>query len=161
MEALRMGRVFLLELNGRAYRCRFCDTPLALADDVISRTTNNLIDDSNPVSFNCRQGRAYLFKNAVNIWAGEAEERTMLSGLHTVADIFCCCCGQLLGWKYGYGKLVSQPPLGTNFQMEARDKNQKYKEGKVVLERWRITEDSVIEYNLLDIRQSSIDEDYS
>jgi len=24
----------------------------------------------------------------------------MLSGLHTVADIFCCCCGQIVGWKY-------------------------------------------------------------
>lgn len=24
----------------------------------------------------------------------------MLSGLHTVEDIFCCCCGQILGWKY-------------------------------------------------------------
>lgn len=24
----------------------------------------------------------------------------MLSGLHTVADIFCCTCGQIVGWKY-------------------------------------------------------------
>lgn len=24
----------------------------------------------------------------------------MISGLHTVEDIFCCSCGQLLGWKY-------------------------------------------------------------
>lgn len=31
---------------------------------------------------------------------GPPEERLMLSGLHTVEDIFCCCCGQILGWKY-------------------------------------------------------------
>ncbi|KAF7803421.1 protein yippee-like [Senna tora] len=32
-----MGRVFLVDLEGRAYRCRFCDSPLALAEDVLSR----------------------------------------------------------------------------------------------------------------------------
>lgn len=36
----------------------------------------------------------------VNITLGPEEERQMLSGLHTVEDIFCCCCGQILGWKY-------------------------------------------------------------
>lgn len=36
----------------------------------------------------------------VNITLGTLEERMMLSGMHTVGDIFCCCCGQILGWKY-------------------------------------------------------------
>lgn len=36
----------------------------------------------------------------MNITVGAVEEREMLSGMHTVEDIFCCCCGQLLGWKY-------------------------------------------------------------
>lgn len=36
----------------------------------------------------------------VNVTVGTHEERMMLSGMHTVADIFCCCCGQILGWKY-------------------------------------------------------------
>lgn len=36
----------------------------------------------------------------VNISMGPLEERMMLSGMHTVADIFCCCCGQNVGWKY-------------------------------------------------------------
>ncbi|KNA13177.1 hypothetical protein SOVF_119110 isoform A [Spinacia oleracea] len=126
-----MGRVFLVELDGKAYRCRFCDSPLALAEDVLSR------------SFSCRQGRAYLFENAVNVTVGPEEDRLMMSGMHTVADVFCCGCGQLLGWKY----------------MVARDKNQKYKEGKVVLERWRITEDSSEEFNL-DARQNSSDPEY-
>ena len=32
-----MGRVFLVDLEGRTYRCRFCDSALALADHVLSR----------------------------------------------------------------------------------------------------------------------------
>jgi hypothetical protein len=36
----------------------------------------------------------------VNITVGVLEERMMLSGMHTVADIFCCCCGGIIGWKY-------------------------------------------------------------
>ncbi|KAF4350624.1 hypothetical protein CsatB_000933 [Cannabis sativa] len=123
-----MGRLFLVELDGRAYRCRVCDSPLALADDVLSRT------------FNCRKGRAYLFSNVVNVTLGNEEERLMLSGLHTVEDIFCCCCGQILGWKY----------------VVAHDKNQKYKEGKFVLERWRIDEDVADELDL-DARPGSSD----
>ncbi|XP_058199303.1 protein yippee-like At5g53940 [Rhododendron vialii] len=115
-----MGRVFLVELEGRSYRCRYCHSPLALADDVVSR------------SFNCSRGRAYLFNNAVNVSVGPTEERTMLSGLHTVSDVFCCCCGQILGWKY----------------VTAYDKPQKYKEGKFVLERWRIAEEVTDEVNL-------------
>ncbi|XP_030467831.1 protein yippee-like At5g53940 [Syzygium oleosum] len=115
-----MGRVFLVELGGRGYRCRFCNSPLALADDVLSK------------SFNCRQGRAFLFSNVVNITVGAEEERLMISGMHTVEDIFCCCCGQILGWKY----------------VAAHDKNQKYKEGKFVLERWRIMEEVTDDFSL-------------
>ncbi|XP_050214156.1 protein yippee-like At5g53940 [Mercurialis annua] len=123
-----MGRIFVIDIEGRCYSCRCCDTPLALADDVLSRT------------FNCRKGRAYLFSNVVNITAGPPDERMMLSGMHTVEDIYCCCCGQQLGWKY----------------VAAHDKSQKYKEGKFVLERWRIDEEVSEEFNL-DTRPSSSD----
>ncbi|KAH1218398.1 Protein yippee-like [Glycine max] len=61
----------------------------------------------------------------VNFTIGTPEERMMLSGLHTVADIFCCCCGQIIGWKYE----------------SAHEKSQKYKEGKFVLERGRIVDE--------------------
>ncbi|XP_022735251.1 protein yippee-like At5g53940 isoform X1 [Durio zibethinus] len=110
-----MGRVFVVELDGRSYRCKFCRTHFALPGDLVSR------------SFHCRHGKAYLFNNAVssfrvNITIGALEERLMLSGMHTVADIFCCCCGQIVGWKYEV----------------AHEKTQKYKEGKFVLERGRI-----------------------
>ncbi|XP_057458202.1 protein yippee-like At5g53940 [Lotus japonicus] len=108
-----MGRIFAVELEGRSYRCRFCRTHLALAEDLISK------------AFHCRRGKAYLFNNAVNITIGAPEVRMMLSGLHTVADIFCCCCGQIVGWKYE----------------SAHEKTQKYKEGKFVLERGRIVDD--------------------
>ncbi|XP_020275019.1 protein yippee-like At5g53940 isoform X2 [Asparagus officinalis] len=124
-----MGRIFTVELDGRIYRCRFCHTHLALAEDIISR------------SFHCRRGKAYLFNNVfygvgfllypgsysqkhANISVGSLEERMMLSGMHTVADIFCCCCGQNVGWKYEAAHL----------------KSQKYKEGKFVLERGRIVD---------------------
>ncbi|XP_042481620.1 protein yippee-like At5g53940 isoform X2 [Macadamia integrifolia] len=105
-----MGRVFLVELDGRVYKCKFCRSHLALADDLVSK------------AFHCRRGKAYLFNTAVNIIIGAKEERMMLYGMHTVADVFCCCCGQIVGWKYEV----------------AHDKNEKYKEGKFVLERGRI-----------------------
>ncbi|KAJ7948685.1 Protein yippee-like [Quillaja saponaria] len=108
-----MGRIFVVELEGRSYRCQFCKTHLAPAEALASR------------SFHCRRGKAYLFNHVVNITVGAQEERQMLSGMHTVADIFCCCCGQIVGWKYE----------------SAHEKSQKYKEGKFVLERGRIVDD--------------------
>ncbi|XP_058217601.1 uncharacterized protein LOC131328711 [Rhododendron vialii] len=71
-------------------------------------------------AFHCRRVKAYLFNNSVNITYGPHEERMMLSGMHTVVDIFCCCCGQIIGWKYE----------------SAQEKSQKYKEGKFVLKRY-------------------------
>jgi hypothetical protein len=35
-----------------------------------------------------------------NVFVGEKEERMMITGLHTVADIFCVGCGSIVGWKY-------------------------------------------------------------
>ncbi|XP_021890287.1 protein yippee-like At5g53940 isoform X2 [Carica papaya] len=35
-----MGRVFVVELEGRSYRCKFCRTHLALPDDLVSRHTS-------------------------------------------------------------------------------------------------------------------------
>ncbi|KAL2344079.1 hypothetical protein Fmac_005364 [Flemingia macrophylla] len=125
-----MGRVFVLDLDGRSYGCRLCDTPLALADNILSR------------NFNCSQGRAYLFSNVVNITLGPQVERMMMSGLHTVEDIFCCRCGQILGWKY----------------VLAHEKDETYKEGKFVLERWRIADNVEEELNL-DAQAGSSDTD--
>ncbi|PWA44634.1 yippee family putative zinc-binding protein [Artemisia annua] len=92
------------------------------------------------VGFHCRRGKAYLFSNVVNVTAGPIEERMMLSGLHTVTDIYCVCCGQIVGWKYE----------------TAHEQSQKYKEGKFVLERGRIIDGLDSEF-YIDTRPSSSD----
>ena len=43
---------------------------------------------------------AFSVRNSVNITVGEKEERMMMTGLHTVVDIFCVGCGSIVGWKY-------------------------------------------------------------
>ncbi|KAI5578956.1 hypothetical protein BDE02_08G060000 [Populus trichocarpa] len=58
-----------------------------------------------------------------NVFVGEKEERMMITGLHTVADIFCVGCGSIVGWKYE----------------TAHERSQKYKEGKSVLERFKVS----------------------
>lgn len=81
----------------------------------------------------------------------------MFSGMHTVADIFCVCCGQIVGWKYVrtlslslsllricthssmriHVGLLSNPNIFYFPNQEvAHEKSQKYKEGKSVLERY-------------------------
>ncbi|KAK4480479.1 hypothetical protein RD792_013553 [Penstemon davidsonii] len=104
-----MGRVFVVSLEGRIYSCRHCGTHLALTQDIASK------------SFHCRHGKAYLFNKVVNVTLGETDERLMKTGLHT--DIFCTRCGSIVGWKYE----------------TAYEKNQKYKEGKSVLDRYKIS----------------------
>lgn len=34
--------------------------------------------------------------DSVNVSVGEKEERLMMTGMHTVADIFCVGCGSIL-----------------------------------------------------------------
>ncbi|CAL9008188.1 unnamed protein product [Prunus brigantina] len=102
-----MGRLFVQSLEGKIYSCKHCRTHLALCEDIVSK------------SFHCRHGKAYLFSKVVNVTSGEKEERMMMTGLHTVADIFCVGCGSIVGWKYE----------------TAHEKSQRYKEGKSVLER--------------------------
>ncbi|GMI96444.1 hypothetical protein like AT2G40110 [Hibiscus trionum] len=105
-----MGRVFMITLEGSVYSCKHCHTHLALFEDIISK------------SFHCRHGKAYLFDKVVNISVGEKEDRMMMTGMHTVVDIFCVGCGSIVGWKYE----------------SAHEKTQKYKEGKFILERFKV-----------------------
>ncbi|XP_073306170.1 protein yippee-like [Primulina huaijiensis] len=106
-----MGRIFAVTLEGKIYSCKHCGTHLALSEDIVSK------------SFQCKHGKAYLFSKAVNVTLGEKVERMMMTGGHVVVDIFCVCCGSIVGWKYEM----------------AYEKNQKYKEGKSVLERFKIS----------------------
>ncbi|KAF3629294.1 Protein yippee-like [Capsicum annuum] len=73
-----------------------------------------------------RTGRAYLFTHAMNIVIGAKEDRQLMTGLHTVADVKCSDCGEVLGWKY----------------VRAYDETQKYKEGKFVLENFKIVKEN-------------------
>ena len=102
-----MGMLYLVQLDGKIYSCRICGSHLALCDELVSK------------AFHCRNGRAYLFNTVVNVFVGPHEERMMTTGMHTVGDIFCSCCGQIVGWKYEV----------------AHEMSQKYKEGKFILER--------------------------
>ncbi|KAF3618109.1 Protein yippee-like [Capsicum annuum] len=84
-------------------------------------------------TFQCRHGRAYLFDRVVNVTLGEKEERMMLTGMHTVVDIFCVGCGSIVGWKYE----------------AAQEKSQKYKEGKFILERFKILSPDGSSYSII------------
>ncbi|BAH94846.1 Os10g0369500 [Oryza sativa Japonica Group] len=58
----------------------------------------------------------------VNISLGPNEDRYLMTGLHTVKDIYCSCCQQILGWRYE----------------KAYEESEKYKEGKFILEKARM-----------------------
>ncbi|KAL3742287.1 hypothetical protein ACJRO7_017724 [Eucalyptus globulus] len=84
-----MGRLYIQHLSGeKIYKCKFCRVDSASHDDIISK------------EFFGRFGRAYLMRNVVNISIGPKEQRQLSSGLHTVNDIYCSSCQQLLGWRY-------------------------------------------------------------
>ncbi|EPS67581.1 hypothetical protein M569_07194 [Genlisea aurea] len=105
-----MGRVFVTYLEGRKYSCKYCRTHLASADAVLSK------------GFQCQHGRAYLFDKVMNVTTGTKEERMMMTGIHTVVDLFCTGCGSLVGWKYE----------------TAPEKNLRYKVGRSILERMKL-----------------------
>lgn len=58
----------------------------------------------------------------INILVGPKEDRQLMTGLHTVADVYCSNCQEVLGWKYE----------------RAYEATQKYKEGKYILEKSKI-----------------------
>jgi Yippee zinc-binding/DNA-binding /Mis18, centromere assembly len=64
-------------------------------------------------------GRAYLFDHAVNVSIGKAEDRQLITGLHSVCDIFCKRCKNMVGWTYA----------------RAYEASQKYKENKFIIEK--------------------------
>lgn len=98
----------MVYLDGaQVYSCAQCRTHLTSHDDIISK------------SFHGRNGRAYLFDQCVNVTVGAAEDRLLITGLHSVCDIFCKRCKNLVGWTY----------------QKAYEASQKYKEGKFIIEK--------------------------
>ncbi|KAI9320884.1 peptidylprolyl isomerase [Dichotomocladium elegans] len=103
-----MGLKYRTFLEGSSvYGCSNCKTHLSTSDAVLSR------------QFIGQFGQAYLFDSVVNVVEGKAEDRKMATGVHTVKDISCVRCKTLLGWIY----------------IRAHDQENKYKEGKCILER--------------------------
>ncbi|GKV18759.1 hypothetical protein SLEP1_g29098 [Rubroshorea leprosula] len=106
-----MGRLFIQTLSGsKIFKCKCCKVDSASHDDLISK------------DFQGRFGRAFLFRNAVNITTGPQEEKSLRSGLHIISDIYCSSCQQILGWRYE----------------KAYEESQKYKEGMFILEKERL-----------------------
>ncbi|XP_028060084.1 protein yippee-like At4g27745 isoform X1 [Camellia sinensis] len=101
-------------IGPRLYSCCNCRNHVALHDDVISK------------AFQGKNGRAFLFSHAMNIVVGPKEDRQLRTGLHTVADVYCSDCREVLGWKY----------------VRAYEETQKYKEGKFVLEKSNIAKEN-------------------
>lgn len=62
----------------------------------------------------------------MNIVVGALEDRRLRTGLHTVGDISCADCHEVLGWKYE----------------RAYEASQKYKEGKFIFEKVKIVKEN-------------------
>ena len=85
--------------------------------------TLGVVETHNSASHYCEcllsTGRSYLFDNCVNVSIGPAEDRRLITGLHSVCDIFCKRCKTMVGWTYE----------------RAYEQSQKYKEGKYIIEK--------------------------
>jgi len=101
----------------RLFSCANCDTVLTNRSELIS------------MKFTGATGRAFLFHKVVNLKFSEVQDRIMLTGRHMVRDVSCKNCDTKLGWIYEY----------------ATEEEQRYKEGKVILERALVTESEGIE----------------
>ncbi|KAJ2778811.1 hypothetical protein H4R18_004383 [Coemansia javaensis] len=103
-----MGYMHQVFLGGKGvFACRECRTHVALRAQIESR------------QYTGQCGRAILFADVVNVRAGKEEERSMTTGVHIVRDIFCMKCNKYVGWTY----------------IKAYEPDQKFKEGKFILER--------------------------
>ncbi|XP_057950818.1 protein yippee-like At4g27740 [Malania oleifera] len=96
------------------YSCRNCRNPIALRDDLLSK------------HFMAKSGPACMFTHAMNVVLGRKEERGMLTGWFTIADVSCHNCGEVLRWKYVRAHQA---------------KENRYKEGKFVLETMKIVKE--------------------
>ena len=107
---VNMGRVFHQYITGKKarkmYVCKQCKAHLTSYDDIISK------------AFQGQHGRAYLFDSAINVYWGPKNERVLMTGLHSVCDVYCVHCHSPVGWYY----------------IDAFEESQKYKVGHYVLE---------------------------
>ncbi|KAK6141091.1 hypothetical protein DH2020_025172 [Rehmannia glutinosa] len=98
-------------IGSRFYCCFRCRKIIAAHDHIVDK------------SFVAWRGRGFLFSHVVNVVEGPKADRLLISGTHMVADVFCGDCGEKLGWKYE----------------KTYEQHHKYKEGKTVLAKSKIT----------------------
>jgi len=112
----KMGNIFKLyfdESSGQIYCCKYCYCHFTSEKNIVS------------TAFNGHFGKAYLVDLVLNVFEGTYKETEMSSGSYVVCDIFCVQCRDIVGWKYR-----------KSYQID-----QKYKEGKYVLEVTRIRQE--------------------
>ncbi|GCE97028.1 hypothetical protein ZYGM_002024 [Zygosaccharomyces mellis] len=88
------------------YGCRCCRTHLSSSSQIMSK------------DYRGKTGDAYLMSKLVNVIDGDIETRPMITGDYLVCDVLCHWCKSLVGWKY----------------LESERKDQRYKEGKYIME---------------------------
>jgi hypothetical protein len=59
-----------------------------------------LVGLSSSELYSCRFVINFVCSGSVNVTSGVKEDRLMMTGMHTVSDIFCVGCGSIVGWKY-------------------------------------------------------------
>ncbi|KAL8127771.1 protein yippee-like At4g27740 [Apium graveolens] len=95
------------------YSCRKCRTPVALAEDLLSK------------SFVAKSGKAFMFSQAMNVMLGKSYDKPLITGNFTIADVYCNTCGEELGWKY----------------IKVHEKTQMYKVGRIIIEKAKIVKE--------------------
>ncbi|CAJ0572568.1 unnamed protein product, partial [Mesorhabditis spiculigera] len=106
-----MGREYYDHKGGLRYVCcEKCRVYLTTKDEMISS------------KFTGQTGPAYLFDKVWNIEQGEMGLREMMTGKHIARDVHCRRCQTRLGWMY---------------ELAYRE-DQRYKEGKTILEKQQI-----------------------
>ncbi|KAK7286713.1 hypothetical protein RJT34_21912 [Clitoria ternatea] len=95
------------------YRCKNCQNPVAFRSELLSK------------NYLAKSGQAFLFSHARNIVVGPKQDKSLITGVYTLANIFCIKCGEELGWKY----------------IQAYEAKGKFKEGKFIIERAKIAKE--------------------
>lgn len=72
------------------------------------------------VTYYCCGGGVWLSR--VNVCLGPKENRLLITGMHIVADIYCNCCHQVLGWKYvsSIMRMLTCPLFSADFCTKAQ-----------------------------------------
>ena len=93
---LEVATVFVVVL---CIRVRFTFLRSILGIGIVDRviTCNALCFTLAILCFMCC---SFFVHCSVNVTVGAKEDRMMMTGMHTVVDIFCVGCGSIVGWKY-------------------------------------------------------------